>query len=242
MAVAFPLGVIASHQFSDVPNTNIYHADIDALADAGVTTGCGDGTTFCPSAFVTREQMAAFMNRLGALGAGKTPVVNATKLDGLESTQFARSDVTVTGHFPCAGFAMDARSGGATVTAISNGGKFIVSGGTDRLTCNVTLPDGATVVAVRGRVFDNSATGEASCSLNAFSAATGAVTTLAATTTTGVSDVPGSVLVEDVTIDQSVIDNQAFAYAGQCGLTSNTDQLRLHGLWIEYTTIGLPVV
>ncbi|HLE58875.1 MAG TPA: S-layer homology domain-containing protein, partial [Candidatus Limnocylindria bacterium] len=70
---AFPLGALASHQFGDVPDSNIYHADIDALADSGVTTGCGGGN-FCPSAFVTREQMAAFMNRLGALAAGKTPV------------------------------------------------------------------------------------------------------------------------------------------------------------------------
>jgi hypothetical protein len=34
--------------------------------------------------------MAAFMNRLGALGAGKTPVVNADKIDGLNSTAFHR--------------------------------------------------------------------------------------------------------------------------------------------------------
>ena len=74
--MAFPLGVIASHQFSDVPNSNPFHADIDAVADTGVTTGCGGGK-YCPSAFVTREQMAAFMNRLGALGPGKTPVANA---------------------------------------------------------------------------------------------------------------------------------------------------------------------
>ena len=74
--LAFPLGVLASHQFTDVPDSNPYHADIDALVDSGVTTGCGGGK-YCPSANVTREQMAAFLNRLGALGPGKTPVVNA---------------------------------------------------------------------------------------------------------------------------------------------------------------------
>ena len=84
-AIAFPLGVLASHQFSDVPDSNPYHADIDALVDSGVTTGCGGGK-YCPSAFVTRGEMAAFMNRLGALQAGKTPVVNADKIDGLDST------------------------------------------------------------------------------------------------------------------------------------------------------------
>lgn len=80
-AVSFPLGVLASHQFSDVPTSSVYHADIDALVAAGVTSGCGGGA-YCPKAYVTREQMAAFMNRLGALAPGKTPVVNAARVDG----------------------------------------------------------------------------------------------------------------------------------------------------------------
>jgi hypothetical protein len=75
--VAFPLGVIASHQFTDVPDSYQFHNDIDAVKDAGVTSGCGDGTTYCPEDFVTRGQMAAFLNRLGALAADKDPVVNA---------------------------------------------------------------------------------------------------------------------------------------------------------------------
>ncbi len=86
--VSFPLGALASHDFLDVPDSNAFHADISALAASGVTTGCGGGN-YCPSAFVTREQMAAFMNRLGALGPGKTPVVNAAELGGLDSTAFA---------------------------------------------------------------------------------------------------------------------------------------------------------
>ncbi|HLE58874.1 MAG TPA: S-layer homology domain-containing protein [Candidatus Limnocylindria bacterium] len=87
---AFPLASLASHDFTDVPDSNIYHADISALADTGVTTGCGGGN-FCPSAFVTREQMAAFMNRLGALAPEKTPVVNADRLDGYHANALARS-------------------------------------------------------------------------------------------------------------------------------------------------------
>ena len=94
-AIAFPLGVIASHQFTDVPNTSTYHADIDAIRDAGITTGCAPNL-YCPKDFVTREQMAAFLNRLGALQAGKPPVVNAAELDGLDSTAFlAVSDITI---------------------------------------------------------------------------------------------------------------------------------------------------
>jgi len=90
LSLGIPLGVsLASHQFTDVPNSNIFHADIEAIAATGVTTGCGGGR-YCPSDFVTREQMAAFMNRLGALGPGKIPVVNADKIDGLDSAAFAR--------------------------------------------------------------------------------------------------------------------------------------------------------
>ncbi len=97
----FPLGALASHNFADVPNANPFHADISALAASGVTTGCGGGN-YCPSAFVTREQMAAFMNRLGALAAGKTPVVNADRLDGLDSTDFVQGGSLVHAYGPTA--------------------------------------------------------------------------------------------------------------------------------------------
>ncbi len=83
-AISFPLGVIASHQFTDVPDSNTFHDDIDAIRDAGVTTGCATNL-YCPKDFVTREQMAAFLNRLGALQAGKTPVVNADRVDGYQA-------------------------------------------------------------------------------------------------------------------------------------------------------------
>lgn len=87
-AIAFPLGVMAGHRFADVPDSNTFHADISAIADAGITTGCS-ATMYCPKDPVTREQMAAFLNRLGALGPGKTPVVNADRLDGLDGSAFA---------------------------------------------------------------------------------------------------------------------------------------------------------
>jgi hypothetical protein len=39
-----------------------HQADINALAEAGVTTGCGPGL-FCPDDSVTRQQMASFLTR-----------------------------------------------------------------------------------------------------------------------------------------------------------------------------------
>ncbi len=44
---------------------NLFEFDIDRLAGAGITTGCG-GTKYCPDQAVTRGQMAAFLVR--ALG------------------------------------------------------------------------------------------------------------------------------------------------------------------------------
>ncbi|MGI8514158.1 MAG: glycoside hydrolase family 26 protein [Acidimicrobiia bacterium] len=41
---------------------SIHEADINALAQAGITSGC-TATTYCPGASVTREQMAAFLHR-----------------------------------------------------------------------------------------------------------------------------------------------------------------------------------
>lgn len=64
LALAAPLGVVLAAHFNDVPDSHLFHDDIAALAASGVTTGCGGGN-FCPDQFVTRGQMAAFLNRLG---------------------------------------------------------------------------------------------------------------------------------------------------------------------------------
>jgi len=84
LILALPMVVLASHQFDDVPTDHPFHNDIDALADAGITGGCS-ADNYCPGSFVTRGQMAAFLNRLGALAPGKTPKVNADKVDGITS-------------------------------------------------------------------------------------------------------------------------------------------------------------
>ena len=104
MALAFPMGVVlASHQFSDVPDSYPFHDDISALVDAGVTLGCGGGK-YCPKAYVTREQMAAFLNRLGSLDGVATPSVDAASVDGYDATSLLVGDapipagVTVTGY------------------------------------------------------------------------------------------------------------------------------------------------
>ena len=62
LMLAIPVGVSASHIFSDVPNSNTFHASISTLYGARITGGCGTNK-YCPNAAVTRGQMAAFLVR-----------------------------------------------------------------------------------------------------------------------------------------------------------------------------------
>ncbi len=80
LAVLAPVAASASHTFTDVPDTNVFHGDISWLADAGVTLGCNPPANdqFCPSDSVTREQMAAFLRRLS-----ENQVVDAGMVQGV---------------------------------------------------------------------------------------------------------------------------------------------------------------
>jgi hypothetical protein len=84
--VATPIAVYASHQFTDVPDSNIFHDDISWLADAGVTKGCNPPANdqFCPKDTVTRETTAAFLHRLAV-----NQVVDAGELRGYAASELA---------------------------------------------------------------------------------------------------------------------------------------------------------
>ena len=58
---ALALPPSATDFFTD-DETSTHEADINALAAAGITTGCGP-TTYCPTRAVTRAQMASFLVR-----------------------------------------------------------------------------------------------------------------------------------------------------------------------------------
>ena len=234
-AVAFPLGVIASHRFSDVPNTNSFHADIDAIADVGVTLGCGP-TTYCPKDYVTREQMAAFLNRLGALGPGKTPVVNADRVDGLTSGQFLRSDVAYTGRETCIGAAMIPWEAGYE-TYTFNGRRYGVGSG--YMHCAPSLPDGATLTAFSGRLSDNRSDDHLSCWLYRYDkAAMGPPTTLESF---GSSDAyhDGLFFRRRTSIAEPVVDNETYAYLITCFSSGGGPQLQVLHLDVEYSVAGV---
>ena len=52
----------ADQDFFDDDNDSTFQDDINRLRASEITHGCG-GTSFCPDDFVTRGQMAAFLNR-----------------------------------------------------------------------------------------------------------------------------------------------------------------------------------
>lgn len=58
-------------RFGDVPVSHPFASWIEAFADAGITSGCGNGN-FCPDGAVTRDQMAVFLMR-AKFGKGYTP-------------------------------------------------------------------------------------------------------------------------------------------------------------------------
>ncbi len=76
--LSFPAGIVASHQFSDVPNSHTFHGNITNLYNARITTGCGAGI-YCPEQAVSRGQMAGFLNR--GLGRATSAEGNLQALD-----------------------------------------------------------------------------------------------------------------------------------------------------------------
>jgi len=229
--VAFPLGVIASHQFGDVPDSNDYHNDIAAIAAAGVTTGCGGGN-YCPSAFVTREQMAAFMNRLGALGDGKTPVVNAAELDGVSAEQFVRSDVQVLRHYSCTGPMFEPFSSVTTWTKTSSS-IYADAGTSSSFGCPIHLPDGAVIAALHFYVTDTSATEQVKdCALRG-GFMSGGVTLFSNLADTGVAATPGTIELSQPDLAVAV-DNSLKAFYGLCTIEGNGNDVRIVSLLVDY--------
>lgn len=60
----------ASATFGDVPTGHMFFRYVEALAQSGITAGCGGGN-FCPDSPVTRGQMAVFLSK--ALGLHWVP-------------------------------------------------------------------------------------------------------------------------------------------------------------------------
>lgn len=93
LATLLPVAANAAAGFDDVADSSPFVADIQWLADAGVTKGCNPPANdmFCPGNNVTREQMAAFMHRLAL-----SREVDAGTLNGMADTDFVAHGTIVT--------------------------------------------------------------------------------------------------------------------------------------------------
>ena len=91
---AFDLPAVNGNRFTDV--SGVHTANVNALAEAGITVGCNPaGTEFCPEELVTRAQMATFLVRSFDLSPTTTdgfdddggsihePAINALAVSGI---------------------------------------------------------------------------------------------------------------------------------------------------------------
>jgi hypothetical protein len=90
-----PAIAVATHVFTDVPDTYAHAEGIHWLADRGITTGCTP-TTYCPTDNVTRGQMGSFLFRTSGNAPGIAASVNARSVSG-GALQTAQSSNSVTG-------------------------------------------------------------------------------------------------------------------------------------------------
>lgn len=98
-ALAVPAGaaaIVAGFPgFNDVPPSNPFYAAVNALAGAGITTGCGSGN-FCPTDNITRQAEAAFVNRgMPRVALATTPI--ASSVTNASAAQAASVTITVGG-------------------------------------------------------------------------------------------------------------------------------------------------
>jgi len=94
LAVLLPSAALANHIFADVPAADPFHQNISNVANAGVAAGCGGGK-YCPDAAVTREQMAAFLNR-GLGRVAEAPV----QMSSVGTGQVILGQLTITPGIP----------------------------------------------------------------------------------------------------------------------------------------------
>jgi hypothetical protein len=64
--------------YTDVPSSSPFYPSVETVLHYGVTAGCGDGTTFCPTDSVTRQQMAVFLLK-SLEGTGYVPPACVTQ-------------------------------------------------------------------------------------------------------------------------------------------------------------------
>ena len=90
---AYKLPAAPAPRFVDVASDAWYAGHVARLAASGITTGCGDGSGFCPNSYTTRAQMATFLHR--GLGSSKPPEAEpAPETDASDDEDFLNDYVS----------------------------------------------------------------------------------------------------------------------------------------------------
>jgi len=76
LVVLTPFATFAANPFTDLVAGSPHNGNIDAIYNAGITTGCVPNAKYCPTDNVTRQEMASFLARTAGLG-GNAPIANA---------------------------------------------------------------------------------------------------------------------------------------------------------------------
>ena len=98
LARAFELPAAEPAGFGDIAG-DTHEDNINRVAAVGITTGCGDGTNYCPNRQTSRAQMAVFIGRaldyVDSRHAQSTAVAPATLAVGGKHSCMVRTDGTV---------------------------------------------------------------------------------------------------------------------------------------------------
>jgi hypothetical protein len=89
LAALVPLSLLGANPFTDLVPGSPHNGNIDLIYAAGITRGCVADQQYCPTANVTREEMATFLARTAGLGGNK-PVANAATLSGKAANELVR--------------------------------------------------------------------------------------------------------------------------------------------------------
>jgi glucose/arabinose dehydrogenase len=118
-----------SGTFSDVPDGLFFTGAVEAIAAAGITTGCGDGK-FCPFDQVLRDQMASFISR----AFGLAPIVPPARVAELAVVEIA-------GGFEAPVFVASPPGDARLFVADQDGRIWIIHGGSRLATPFIDLRD-----------------------------------------------------------------------------------------------------
>ena len=81
---------VTESRFDDVDPEGFHARFIERLAELGVTSGCGDGSGFCPDLSVSRAQMAVFLSQAYGLPEGPDPGFSDVPADAWYAADVAR--------------------------------------------------------------------------------------------------------------------------------------------------------